>query len=160
MALLPENAGAAILIGDGPERPHLEKLVEELQLTPRIFFAGKKSHAEIAEWMSAVDALVIPSRNEGWPTVIFEALACGLQVVGAAVGGIPEALNSDEVGILVPPEDPAALAAALSKVAQRKPDKNKLRARAERFSWERLSKQVLQVYQSVLGEADGELSAR
>lgn len=152
LALLPEDAGAAIFVGDGPEQPRLEKLVKELGLTQRVFFAGKQPHDEIAEWMSAVDVLVIPSRNEGWPTVIFEALACGLQVVGTAVGGIPEALDSDELGIVVPPEDPVALASALSKVAQRKVDREKLRARAEMFSWERLSERVLQVYRSVSGE--------
>jgi len=152
MAQLPQSAGAAIFVGDGPERPRLEKLVEELQLTPRIFFAGKKSHAEISEWMSAVDALVIPSRNEGGPTVIIEALACGLQVVGTAVGMIPEVIDSEDIGFVVPPEDPAALASALSKIAQRKVNKEKLRTRAEMFSWERLSERVLQVYQSVTGE--------
>ncbi len=153
MAKLPHDAGAAIFVGDGPERPRLEKLVEELQLTPRIFFAGKKSHAEIAEWMSAVDALVVPSRNEGGPVVVIEALACGLQVVGTAVGMIPEVIDSEEFGFVVPAEDPAALASALSKIAPRKVDKEKLRARAEMFSWERLSERVLQVYRSVVGES-------
>ena len=153
LALLPENVGAVIFIGDGPERPRLEKLVVELKLTSRVEFAGRIPHAEIAEWMNAVDALVIPSRNEGWPTVIFEAMACGLQVVGTAIGGIPEAINSEDYGMLVQPEDPAALASALARGAQRKPDKNQLRRRAERFSWERLSEQVLQVYRAVLGEA-------
>jgi len=152
MAQLRQSSCTAIFIGDGPERPRLEKLVEELQLTPRIFFAGKKPHAEVAEWMSAVDALVVPSRNEGGPVVVIEALACGLQVVGAAVGMIPEVIDSEDIGLVVPPEDPAALASALSKIAQRKVNKEKLRARAEMFSWERLSERVLQVYRSVAGE--------
>jgi glycosyltransferase involved in cell wall biosynthesis len=151
LALLPKEAGALILIGDGPEKSSIEKLVQELQLTSRVFFAGKKPHEEIAEWMSAADALVIPSRNEGWPTVIFEAMACGLQVVGSAVGGISEALNAAD-DLLAPPEDPAALAAAMLRAIQRQPDKIKLRQRAEAFSWERLSEQVLQVYRSVLGD--------
>lgn len=152
MAQLPPSAGAVIFVGDGPERPRLEKLVKELQLTPRILFAGKKSHNEIAEWMSVADALVIPSRNEGGPTVTIEALACGLQVIGSAVGIIPDVIDSEDIGIVVPPEDPAALASALSKVAQRKVNKEKLRARAEMFSWDRLSERVFEVYRSVTGE--------
>lgn len=151
LALLRGSA-AAVLVGDGPERPRLEKLARQLQLTRRVYFAGQKSHAEVAEWMNASDALVIPSRNEGCPLAALEALACGLPVVSTKVGMVPEAISSEDYGLLVPVEDPPALAAALSNAVQRIWDKSKLRARAEAFSLERLCIQVLQVYRSVLGD--------
>lgn len=152
MMLIPENCCAVILVGDGLERLRLEKLVEELKLTLQVFFAGKKPQTEITKWMSAADALVIASGNEGGPTISIKTLACGLQVVDKSVGIIPEVIDSEDIGFVVPPEDPAVLASALSKAAQRKVDREKLRARAEMFFWERLSERVLQVDQSVTGE--------
>lgn len=152
MALLPEGAGAVVFVGDGTDRPRLEKLAGQLHIAERVYFAGRIRHSEVPAWMNACDALVIPSWNEGVPAVAFEALACGLPVVSTKVGILPEVITSDDFGVLVPVGDPPALAAALFTAARRTWDKGKLRTRAEAFSWERLSAQVLQVYRSLLGD--------
>jgi glycosyltransferase involved in cell wall biosynthesis len=86
-------------------------------LDDRVHFAGAEGDAELARSYGSADLLVLPSRSETYGMVVTEALARGLPVVAADVGGVPEALghgaDGGRPGLLVPPEDPAALAAAL-----------------------------------------------
>jgi glycosyltransferase involved in cell wall biosynthesis len=98
--------------------------------------------------MSAVDVFCLPSRNEGCPNVILEALASGKPVVASRVGGIPELLTDGENGYLVPSEDPAALAGALAKALERRWDPEALRATVTFLSWDA----VALTYQTILGE--------
>jgi glycosyltransferase involved in cell wall biosynthesis len=69
---------------------------------------------DVTAHLAAADVLVAPSRNEGMGRVLVEALALGVPVVGTAVGGIPDVIVDGECGVLVPPEDPPALAEALA----------------------------------------------
>src|SRR6185437_8672908 len=89
-----------------------------LGLDSRVRFLGRQPHEAIPRWMSAVDVFCLPSRNEGCPNVILEALASGKPVVATRVGGIPELLTDGDNGYLVPAEDPAALAGALAKALE------------------------------------------
>jgi glycosyltransferase involved in cell wall biosynthesis len=98
--------------------------------------------------MSAVDVFCLPSRNEGCPNVILEALASGKPVVASRVGGIPELLTDGENGYLVPAEDPASLARALAQALARDWDPEALRASVEFLSWDT----VALTYQKLLGE--------
>jgi glycosyltransferase involved in cell wall biosynthesis len=70
----------------------------------------------VGELLSAADVLVLPSRNEGQPMAVLEAMAHGLCVVASDVGGIPELVDDGRTGLLVPPDDVEALVAALRKV--------------------------------------------
>jgi len=118
-ALLQRGTAVQIeLIGDGPARPHLEALSRELNLGERICFRGHQTFAEVQAAMSRAALLVHPSRRlgDGVPTVIKEAQAVGLPVVGTEVGGIPELLDHGHAGVLVPPEDVGALAAAIQRL--------------------------------------------
>jgi glycosyltransferase involved in cell wall biosynthesis len=98
--------------GDGPEGPRLERLACELGVERRVRWLGARP--EIAGLLSAADLVAVPSRSEGLPYVVLEALALGRPVVAAAVGGIPELVRDGEEGWLVPPGDVEALAAALA----------------------------------------------
>jgi glycosyltransferase involved in cell wall biosynthesis len=80
--------------------------------------------AEVVEWLTAADVVVVPSRGEGLGLAAVEALACGRPVVASAVGGLPELVRDGENGLLVAPGDPAALAAAVDRLAD-----DRLRAR-------------------------------
>jgi glycosyltransferase involved in cell wall biosynthesis len=96
--------------------------------------------------------LVLPSRAESFGAVLVEALACGTPVVATRCGG-PEDIVSDEVGTLVPPEDENALAEGIGRILQRRGMYNPERLRTyalERFSWERVANDTVNVYQQAL----------
>jgi glycogen synthase len=142
---------AVILVGDGPQRPALERQAGRLG-PGRVRFQGFVPHAEVPAWLAAADVLVLPSIYEELGSVLLEAMAAGLPVVASAVGGIPDALGA--AGRLVPPHDPAALAAAVDEVlddpALAADLGNAARRRAAAFSWDVLAGRVLEVYREVV----------
>ena len=101
----------AWIVGDGPLRPAVEAAVAEAGLRARVRFLGLRK--DIPSVLSASDVLVHSSLREGLPRVVLEALAVGTPVVATAVGGVPDAVTDGVSGLLVPPEDPAALAGAV-----------------------------------------------
>ncbi|HLN42613.1 MAG TPA: glycosyltransferase family 4 protein [Acidimicrobiales bacterium] len=103
-----------VFVGDGVDRAGLEAQVDELELTERVTFAGWVEPPWTARW--AVDVLAVPSFTEGFPLVIVEAMLAGIPVVASNVGGIPEMVVDGETGLLVPPGDAPALAAALERL--------------------------------------------
>ncbi|MDP6045842.1 MAG: glycosyltransferase [Phycisphaerae bacterium] len=100
-----------LLAGDGQLFDEMHALRDELALTG-IHFLGHQTQDKVARIHNASDLAVVPSRFEAFGLVAVEALACGVPVVASAVGGLPDFIN-DEVGGLVPAEDPEALAAAI-----------------------------------------------
>lgn len=102
-----------LLVGEGPEQASLEAAARRLGITDRVRFAGHR--AEVIPYYHAMDVYVNSSHSEGISNGILEALSCGVPVVGTAVGGTPEILCRVENGggILVPPNDPDALAKTL-----------------------------------------------
>jgi glycosyltransferase involved in cell wall biosynthesis len=97
-------------------RTALQARVADLGLTDRVRFLGVMAHAEIAPLLGDLDIFAMPSRREAWGVAAAEASAVGLPVVASRVGGIPEIVVDGETGLLVPAEDPDALAAALDKL--------------------------------------------
>ena len=101
----------------------------------RVRFAGVQPEERVIRYMQAADLLVIPSRNEGTPNVLREALGCGLPVVATAVGGIPAVLDAPFLGRLVAPGDVMAMAAALEGELAAPHDPQRIHDAARRFSW-------------------------
>src|ERR1700722_14946062 len=95
------------LVGDGPERAMLEGRRKALGLDELVTFLGARS--DVSEILMAADAFVMSSKSEGLPMALLEAMAVGIPCVATAVGGIPDLL-ADDKGLLVPAEDPLALA--------------------------------------------------
>jgi glycosyltransferase involved in cell wall biosynthesis len=112
MAALP--GCSLLLVGDGPERPGLERRVADLGLADRVEFAGWVDPPWSAR--RTFDVLAVPSFTEGFPLVIVEAMLAGIPVVASAVGGIPEIVVDGDTGLLVPPHDAPALADALRRL--------------------------------------------
>jgi len=105
------------LTGSGPEEKSLRILAERPETLGRVVFSGAVSHKEVQEMMRACAIVAVPSRSEGLGMTVLEAMAAGKPVVAAAVGGIPEILEHGVTGLLVPPEDHMALAAAVIELA-------------------------------------------
>lgn len=105
-----------ILVGDGPRRARLEALAAELSVAGDIEFAGARTRDDVVGLLHDCTVFVLPSRSEPFGMVVIEALACGKPVLASAVGGIPEIIEDGRTGVLVEPDDPAALARALASL--------------------------------------------
>lgn len=138
-----------VLTGDGPLRPAIQDAVRAAGLADRVRFPGLLAYEDVARHVAACDALVLPSRNEGMPLCVIEALACGRPAVCTRVGGTPELVTDERYGLLVPPDDSPALAAALGAALDRGWDEAALRARAEEFGWARVGERLREVYREV-----------
>jgi glycosyltransferase involved in cell wall biosynthesis len=106
-----------VVAGDGEHRGSLEALAQRLGVAHRVRFLGRCGAGEVRALLAGAGALVVPSTYEGMPLVVLEAMEAGVPVVASRVSGIPEVVVDGETGWLVPPEDPAALAAALADLA-------------------------------------------
>ena len=105
-----------VVVGDGPERVRLTRLAGELGVGDRVTFLGARPRDEALRYLAGARAAVLSSAWENLPHAAVEALAVGTPVVSTAVGGVPEVVRDDENGLLVPPNDPAALAGALRRL--------------------------------------------
>ncbi|MHB1295900.1 MAG: glycosyltransferase family 4 protein [Anaerolineae bacterium] len=104
------------LVGEGPERHRLERLVARLGLATRVTFHGHLPQNQLVQHYCACDVFVLPTRYEALGMVLVEAALCGAPVVASRVGGVPEAVCEDKTALLVPPDDPQALAAAIGRL--------------------------------------------
>jgi glycosyltransferase involved in cell wall biosynthesis len=102
-----------VVVGDGPLRQELEALTDSLNLKQRIQFLGYQTAAQVANLLHGCELFVLPSRFETFGIAVLEAMACRKPVVATTAGGIPEIIKNSQNGILVEPDDPAALAEAM-----------------------------------------------
>jgi glycosyltransferase involved in cell wall biosynthesis len=111
------------IVGDGPERGRLSEMVETQGLAGRVTLEGPLTHAELPEAYADSDAVVVPSiqdssgDRDGLPNVVLEAMACARTVVASDISAVGCAVTDGETGLLVPPADACALAAALQRLA-------------------------------------------
>jgi glycosyltransferase involved in cell wall biosynthesis len=116
------------LLGDGPERVRLEALAASLGLNGAIRFRGHiADRAAYLEALRAADLFVMPSRAEGVPKAVVEAMGAGVPVVASRVGGVPALLGDGDRGVLVGPGGSAALAAAIAGLASDQAARERLR---------------------------------
>lgn len=141
------------ILGEGPERSRLEELGRELGLGGSLLLPGRAG--DVAGWLRRAELFVHPARWEGFGLVLLEAMLAELPVVAAGVSAIPEIVVDGETGLLVPPDDPAALADALLRLladadhARRLGEAGHARARSE-FSVGEMARATAAVYRRVL----------
>lgn len=97
-----------LLVGEGPERLFVQQLVKELKITEDVWFLGEQDYIE--NLLSCADLFILPTEQESFGLVALEAHACGVPVVGAATGGLPEVVVSGETGFLLPVGEIASMA--------------------------------------------------
>jgi glycosyltransferase involved in cell wall biosynthesis len=102
------------IIGTGTDERALRALCVRLNLADLVSFEGSVPHEHLPVWYRAANYTVLPSRSEGVPNVLLESIACGTPVIASDVGGISE-VAQPHLDFLVPPDDPTALAAAISE---------------------------------------------
>lgn len=106
-----------VLAGDGPERARLGRLAARLGIAARVDFRGEVPHERVPSVLAELDVFALPSRAEGFGVAALEAAAMELPVVASAVHGLPDVVEDGRSGLLVPPGDVEALAAALGRLA-------------------------------------------
>ncbi len=112
-----------LIAGDGPEQERLESLTRELGLAESVTFLGRRT--DVAEVFAAFDVAVLSSDYEGTPLALMECMGVGRPIVATRVGGVPEMIEDGVHGLLVPPQDPVALSAAIATLL-RDPERARL----------------------------------
>jgi glycosyltransferase involved in cell wall biosynthesis len=141
-----------LVIGDGPERKKIEKLINRYQLKNNFFLLG--DIPEAAKYLKAFDIFVLPSRYEGFPLVILEAMNARLPIVVTDVGGLKEMIENKKEGILVEAKNPKVLAMAIKELIENKNlarnlAENAYRKVKEMFSLEKMVKETFNLYQEI-----------
>jgi len=147
-----------MLVGDGPLESTLKGLVKELGLGNRVFFEGNVPESELPIYYHACDVLVLPSthKSEGFGIVLLEAMACRKPVVTTELGtGTPYVNRDGETGLVVPPNDPAALAAALNRLVADSELCERLgavgfEAVCREYSTEQMVRKTVGIYETIL----------
>jgi glycosyltransferase involved in cell wall biosynthesis len=146
--------------GGGPLEPSLRALAAELGIAGQTTFLGLLTRAQVREAMWRADAFVLPSHIETFGVVVIEAMATGLPVASTACGGPQDTVVPGETGLLVPPGDPAALAAAMRRLHAERgawaARAGSIRRRAEAcFSHPVVVRRLLEVYAAARAEFPG-----
>jgi L-malate glycosyltransferase len=142
-----------LLIGDGTERPRLEAQTRDAGLEKKVMFLGRRT--DVPELLACCDLAVLPSQAEAFPNALLESMSAGLPVVASAVGGSQEVIENGQNGLLVPPGNPEALAAAILRLIRDPRLAMKLAVTGQddmrkHFSFDRLISEVEQLYKEPL----------
>jgi glycosyltransferase involved in cell wall biosynthesis len=135
-----------IVVGDGPLREKIEKETKGLN----IVFTGRLPQKDVAKYMNAMDVMVLPSRNEGWPCVVLEAQACGTCVIGSSNGGIPEAIGFPEYVVKEGDQFEERFAKRVVEVLKEGYDMNRILERVKEFTWKNIVGKEIDVYGRVV----------
>jgi teichuronic acid biosynthesis glycosyltransferase TuaC len=139
------------IIGLGPLRERLIKQVESSGFQRNIFLLGSRPNEELQAWFSAADLSCLVSSREGWPNVVMESLACGTPVLATRVGGIPEIIVSDQLGVFVDPTIDS-ISAGLESALERSWDREAIAQHGRLRNWSRVAAEVEATLQSAVDD--------
>ena len=141
---------------EGVWEDRIRRQVAASGLDHQVRFLGQQTHEALAELMCACDLLCLASTREGWPNVVHEANACGAPVVTTDVGGVRDMLPKEDYGFIVPPDDPAALGAALGRALDARWDREAIARWGGSRSWEQVAREVFEQFAQVAEETNRE----
>jgi len=155
LSALKDKSWTLDIVGDGPRREKLQAQAHELGIADRLNFLGWQNGAELVRRYADANLFVYPSRHEGMPNAVLEAMASGLPVLATHIAGNEELVAHEETGLLVATEDVDALHAALSELLGDANERKRMGAAARKrvetqYSWQRVSKEYLDLMQRVL----------
>jgi len=144
-----------VIVGSGPQRPSIQRLCTSLGIEPSVRFMGRVSHQDLPGYYSGCTIFVAPALSgEAMGIVLIEALASGRPVVASDIPGYNEVITNGRDGILVPANNPAALAQALIQLLDSPALRERLgqlaRARAADYAWPLVAERIERVYQAVV----------
>lgn len=154
-AVIAAHDATLAIIGTGEHEDRYKTICLDLGIRDHVRFLGFIDHEELSDHFSSADLFVLPSRSESMPVVVAEAMASALPVVSTTVGGIPELVEDGRTGVLVPPNDPLALAGAINALLD---DPDTMRAMGtrgrqrveEHFTWDKVGERVVGFYREIL----------
>lgn len=141
-----------IIVGEGKSRSALEELIRKYDLTEHVRLAGSVPHDELYKWLSAADIFCLTSMREGWPTVFFEAWACGIPVIATAVHGAPEAICSDRYGMLIKKHDGEETARIIKSALNKEWNADELIEYASKNTWDKMVDKMFVELESIIEE--------
>jgi glycosyltransferase involved in cell wall biosynthesis len=144
-----------VLCGMGPFFHKLEKTLKRMGLNEKVMLLGRVKRDRLVQIYQNATVHVVPSHYEGLPTVLLEAMSCGLPVVATDIGGNNEVITSGVNGFLVPPKSPTAMAEAILKLLDDEKLRKKIGKAAretieKRYTWDKIAGNTLECYESVL----------
>ncbi|MBE9502218.1 MAG: glycosyltransferase family 4 protein [Dehalococcoidia bacterium] len=133
------------------------ELIKKYELQDMVSFTGRLTTEELVSQYSAADVAITPSVYEGFGLPAAEAMACEVPVIATSAGALPEVVSQGETGILVPPQDPHALASAIKRFLEDESLRRRMGGEGRRwvekhFSWPEAARNMLQVYEEVLSQ--------
>jgi len=141
------------VIGEGPDREKLERLIDRLNIRESVNLMGRRE--DMASQYASMDVMVSSSRQEGLPLAILEGMASGLALVATAVGEVPKVIVDGRTGLLVPAQDAGSLAAGIMELLHNPEKRKRLGGAArqlieEEYSAARMTADYLRVYQEAI----------
>jgi glycosyltransferase involved in cell wall biosynthesis len=141
-----------MLVGDGPERHGIERLIDRLDLRGNVLLTGYRS--DVPNLLRCSDIVVLCSETESAPLTLLEGMSCGLPVIATSVGGIPEIVDDGVNGFLVPPKHPEAIAEKILELNANGELRTRLgeaarRTVLERYTADKVVRQYEETYEKV-----------
>jgi len=157
---IDNNKMKCVVVGDGPERDKLEKLADDFKLHSKVLFTGAVPFEDLTDLYAEAEFFVLPTVAEGSPLVVLEAMASGLPVISTKVSGIPEVIDNEQNGFIVPPRDVHALAECMRVLIEDDELRAKMSKTARKktvasFSWNAVARKTLAVYRKAIEDKSG-----
>lgn len=144
-----------VICGRGPFLSILQEKIRQAKMQKRIMLLGYVRRKKLIQLYQNATVHVVPSHYEGLPTVLLEAMACGLPVVATDIGGINEVITTGENGFLVPPKSPEDMGNTILRLLDDRGLREKIGRAAretieERYTWDKITDNILEVYEDLL----------
>jgi len=145
-----------VIAGSGPQRQMLENLAAEFGLLDVVTFTGRVDNANMASLYYSANVMVNPSLADNMPISVLESLASGVPVVSTNVGGVPHLVEHDKTALLIPPQNPKAMAAAVLAILTDPVKAERLKEAGltsiKQYTWPNVRERLLEVYQHILNK--------